>query len=277
MDPRVLPDMGDRDRLKLFAKQVALLMIFIVNIFTIVTSILLMNKYGLYYNRQSSGLSIVDSKSENEPGTVQINKDVDLESLIMADRLRIKSVQNDHILITAGDDQADTPQAGIFLTHDYITMQAASIGPSPDENFAMRLNREVDDMHAFGTCRNIRSIRSKNNVGGGSIKRTSEDDVIMIDSDHDELELSGNLGLQVHGRDVKVSSKEGITIESKEDIIELRSPGGLYLPNLPILDHELETTYSEARLEGQSQRPDEDRRRQLRIDKSDGLLYQARW
>lgn len=267
----------NQDRLKLLSGQFLLLVTLLLNIATTFAAIWTIFKLGLNESNLSGKLFNIDHGTPIGD-VLTFNKDVAAFSLIVKDQLGLDEISNEMISFIA-KDSSDVHPVAISLNPDYISMQARSYGPGqaqPHSQYLFRIDREVDRLDILGTIHNVRSLRS--------IVRKEQADS-SVDSDlaivsNDQLELSGNLGMSVHSKDLIIESGDRIIIESKEESLEIRSAlGGLSLPDLHVHQEHLESIGHNSN-EGENSISDiftnqAQRASLLCIRRSDGMVYKA--
>lgn len=262
----------NKEQLKLLCGQFLFVITFVFNIATLVGVLWVIFKFGLSQN--FSSLIKLSEDGPNKSLRFDQNIQVDTLGIQAGESLRACRIINEEIYLSTGRKwsekdgkiQTATPVA-ISLSPSHISMQAESYGQSEHEDSRFRLvtPKRLEQLDIVSGLHNIRSVRPLQNLTGKNLGRNLD-----IKSG-EQLELSGNRGVNVHSKGLELSSPSEINIESKEDAIIMQLNGGkLLLPLLPLLDSRLEYFPPES----SSPRSLGDKR-QLCIDKTNGLLYQA--
>lgn len=244
------------DRLKILSGRLLMLVTLFVNIITTIGVIWVALKIGLYRDPQRRSIDISEGTNGYE---LFLNEGIQADTLIVDDKLGVESIVHEQISIV-GQANSKSPQPEISINQDYISMQAKSFGldDSLDNQFQFKIDRELDSLDISHDAYNVRSIRADG-------VPTSSNDLSFESTE--ELELSGNLGATIHSRDIVLKSKKGITISSGENVIDIRSAGGLFIPNIQFASQSEDMELNEL--------DTSDKRLQLCIRKSDGSLFRA--
>lgn len=253
-------------KLRILSGRLLMLATLLVNIITTIGVIWIAFKIGINRNPQELMYHIIEGANGDE---LSFNENIQTDTLVVGDSLGAESISHEQISIV-GKTANKSPQPEISLNPDYISMQAKSFGPdgSLDNQYQFKLDRELENLEISHEANNVRSIRASFDRAGEGVPGRSGD--LSIESS-DELELSGNLGLAVHSKDIVLNSKKGIVITSGENVIDIRSAGGLFLPNIQFVSQS-----EDIELNAENDLDNDDRRRQLCIRKSDGSLFRAR-
>jgi hypothetical protein len=241
-----------RDRLRVMIARSLVVFTFIVNLATTIGVIWVALKFGFNQNT----------------GRLSSDEIIETDTIIVGDRLNIKSIDHEQISIV-GKSNAKSIQAEISLNPDYTSMQARSFGSSGSNNdqFKFKLDRKLFGVELSSEAHNVKSIQA--GIGRGAEEQPDSSGDLSIRSP-DEMELSGNLGLNIHAKDITLKSRKGITIVSGENVIDIGASGGLFIPDIQIINQNDDLELNEdANLDGVATK------RQLCIQRSDGLLYKA--
>lgn len=171
---------------------------------------------------------------------IWLNQDVSVDALRVHRAIRLSKILSEQMMIHGEDgsnlEAGQQNQARIHINTDSIDMHARSYGfmnENGDYSSSLRLANKLDVLEAPGGIKNLKAIR-----GQSSGEQSSDIDIIS----NSDLEISGNMGLKSHSKEVLLDSKDSIHIESKEDSIVINSKDGLRLPNLHLKDNNKDVT-----------------------------------
>lgn len=227
---------SEQDRLNLLSGQFLLLATFVLNLATTFGAVWTIFQLGL--NGSDLQATLFSIKRLEALGEVlSFSRGVATTSVLAKDRLIFDEISNEMITFLAGDNMAGN-RASISLNPDYISMQARSFGSqrAGGGEYSFRVEREVDKLNILGSVHNIRSLRPL-------LDSEAEAADLTIRSG-EQLELSGNLGLGVHSKDITLESGDGVFMESREGGLEIRAaPGEISLPELRLHQEHLEPRF----------------------------------
>jgi len=218
-------------KLKILFENFLLGLTFMVNFVTLIGVLWAISK--LRSDRNLGSIVTLVGEENSPERHLFIDADIYASRLDVMGGLKTNRMIGEQVIISTGDEytgeQLDSATVGIKIDPESITMQAEQFGSNIDDDrqFELELPKKLERLDISETLTNIRSIRSDN-------ERLSSG--LEIESD-DRLELSGNLGVNVHAKVLKLSSPETINIVSKEESIIIQLNGGsLLLPSLSLLD-----------------------------------------
>lgn len=254
---------SDQDWLNLLSGQFLLIVTFMLNLLTTFGAIWTIFRLGLNGNDLQAKLFTINS-DPSLGELISFQTDLAATSLLAKDRLNVDELSSETISFVASDDSGKN-RAGLSLNSDYISMQAKSYGPRTTmrDQYSFRIDRELEKLSIMGPIHNVRSLRSNGN------------DLNILSQE--QLELSGNQGLNAHSTDIIIESGDRISVGSKQDGIEIRTaPGGLLIPDLPIHYRPNVQSEEEDEKRGDSGLSQSASRSQLLcIRKPDGMVYKA--
>ena len=255
---------SDYAKLKLLGGQFLFLVTLVINLATSIGVVWLIFRLSL--NKIDPLEPIIQLDHQASFDRFVLNRDLSADSLIVQDKLSTNMIDHEQVSFVGVSGDIETgAQAEISLNSDYVSMQADSIGPGPDEDYSFWLQQRVSELEVSNGIRNVRAIRAPL----GSERYYSEDEGSQMGglemSSPDGLELSGNRGVGVHSRRISVRSGESISLESKEESVHLQ---GRYLL-MPSLEH-----YSI--LSATDERGSIADRHQLCYNKDTGQLFRSR-
>lgn len=232
--------------------QLMLLLAFFANLTTSVAIIWTIIKLGLHEQPQP----IVLGQNELNQTELVFNQDLSTDTLIIQDELRTDSIVSEQVSIIAkSNDGLGPPDAQINMNSDYIMLQTSDQLLAESLRLPKRLNK-LDVAHGLSSVRAIRPPKTKQLKGEPHLEILSNKD----------LELSGNLGLGLHSRQVQLKAASSIDLSTRHGAIVIRAGAGLRLPSvLSILDAK--------DLLDDEQVAWEANRKQLCIDRNNGQVY----
>lgn len=201
-----------------------------------------------------------------------INQDVTTNTFIPMRELRLEKIVAKSIKISSTSEQNDR-QAEINVDQDTISMQAETFSSGVGtRNYQFRIQKDVNILEVPESIRNIKSIRAPSSSQLSSEYSRRKFGLEVKSSG--KLELSGNMGLKIHSRNLGIKSPGPLSIESKEGSVTISTYDGLYIPNLQHKNNE-EQLRKELNITEQAPSQGTGYEYQLCISRGDGNVYRA--
>lgn len=267
MDARRAKKEAQHESFKLIISQIMFVITFIINIFTTIGIVWIIFRLGL--NKDPQSIVMIN---EQNLGSQQLvfNRDLVADTLVVQETLRTNSISHEHISIVGNSDRG--PNAEISMNPDYILMQAESFGPNSEDGYSFRLPTKLEKLEVLHGANNVRAIRSPLQRDFSSLSEKSNRPFAHMEiKSLDELELSGNMGLRVYSRHIKVKSPNKISIQSREGTIVIRSSSRLLMPSIQLVNATNSTDMDD--YFGNNHVTAE--KYQLCISKGDGLIFKS--
>lgn len=259
-----------RYRIRLLGNHFLLLMTLIIGLTTTIGTLYVIIRLKL--TKDFGVMRLIDNDGIEE---LLINQDLTTNTFIPMRELRLEKIVAKSIKISSSLNQRDG-QAEINVDQDTISMQAETFSSGVDNrNYQFRIQKDVNILEVPDSIRNIKSIRAPSS--GQLLPEYSQKAVGLEVKSSGKLELSGNMGLRVHSRNMDIKSPGPLSIESKEGSVTISTYDGLYIPNLQHKNNEEQLrkrlNITEQSIESPSQGAGYDY--QLCISRDDGNVFRA--
>ena len=217
------------DLFKTSSGQVLLAMTLVINISMLSALIWLTVQLRLERDSEIIRMHIhVDSLGGHE---LLFDQNVSADVLIPHDNITLQNISAKQIRISS-PSISEKCAASILLENDSILIQAESFRSDASVRPEFKLTRRLKKLESQSGITDIKTIRGLS--PNESYKNSNHNVTSNLEiRSSDELELSGNMGLRIHSREMHAKSPKSILIESKDESISLVSEKGVRLPDVP--------------------------------------------
>lgn len=258
------------DRLKLFGAQVLLFFTFIVSLITTVGTIWIILRL-----RLAKDLQAIQYDDQNG-GQLVFNQGIVTDTLMPQENLALNMIHGKQIEIIGSLD--NQRQASILLKGKSVHMQAATFSSgSHNDEYSFKLPKKLDILDVPNGLKNVKVIRAPSSGKIFTLNNNEHSRSDLEISSPQQLDISGNMGLKIHSRQMHLKSPDSISLDTKEGSISINSKA-LMLPG--ILE---ESLYSKELLEKLNKSGDKftdnnqnsKNKHQLCVSRDDGLVFQS--
>lgn len=258
------------DRLKLFGAQVLLFFTFIVSLITTFGTIWMILRL-----RLAKDLQAIQYDDKNG-GQLIFNQDLVADTLMPQENLTLNMIHGEQIKILGSLD--NQKQASILLEGKSVHMQAKTFSSgSFNDEYSFKLPKKVNTLDVPNGLRNVKVIRAPSSEKIFTLSNNEYPRSDLEIRSPQQLDISGNMGLKFHARQMHIKSSDSIDLDTKEGSISINSRA-LRLPGIP-----QESLYFKELLEklnkSESKFTDSNRvlknKHHLCISRDDGLVFRS--
>lgn len=250
----------DKEDLKFLGGQALLLVTFAINLFSSLAIVLIILRLGLA--RDTQILKLSPKRDE-----IVLNQNVVADSvLVPGSGFETGILEADKIVLRSASRLQEEP-AELSIDANSIRMRARAFSHAQygHPSISFTIAKQSDRIEAPNGIYNLRAIRSQMRMK----KAHLEDDFRDLDlQSSNSIELSGNLGVSVHSRDIDIESPEAIILTSRSDALVISAGNGLFLPSVQRVQREFQDSDSSTQTDPSSERFN------LCL-RTDGMLYKS--
>lgn len=256
------------EQLKLLGTQVLLIFALILGLITASGTIWIISRLRLAKESQA-----IEYNEQNE-GQLVFNQDLMADTLLPQENLTLNMVLGEQIEISGSSD--GNKQARILLQGNSINMQAKVYSSGSDrDQYSFGLPKRLDILDVPHGAKNVKVIRAPS-LRKGYVKNKANPNLEI--KSLQQLDISGNMGLKLHARQMLIQSPDSIVLDTKEGSISINSKalrmpaivhGASYFREILDWTNRPEDTLTDSNHQATTNKY------QLCIGRDDGLVFQS--
>lgn len=210
-------DYHESDLLRLLRGKTVSILTLLICFFTNICTLWIVFKLDLIDWRSSRPISSMYTKDQ-----LLFNRDIMADSLAPKMGLKLSKIVGKQVSILGGQHR---DQFGIIMDRDKIVIQAKTFKSDAFGDLSFILPHRVDSIDIINDLENVKLIKSPY-----SISKSAKIGLQLTSMQG--IEISGNMGLTLHAKQLNINSSDSISFTSKEKSLTLESSDGIHVPLL---------------------------------------------